>query len=139
MGWAASHRFVIDDADLDSAADIAMMTQLLQLRPGVHQRTRVFVPAALQAQFEANPRTREAHSPRRSDRSADQLRAAGQLRAHASVLRFIESGKNSGARLLCGGERVTISEFGRALMWRRRYSATAATTWKSCVRRSSGR
>jgi len=28
-----------------------------------------------------------------------------------SVLRFIDSGKNSGARLLCGGHRVTDGEF----------------------------
>lgn len=30
-----------------------------------------------------------------------------------SVLRFIESGKSSGARLLCGGERVTQGAFGK--------------------------
>ena len=30
-----------------------------------------------------------------------------------SVLRFIESGKKSGARLLCGGERVTEGEYAK--------------------------
>ncbi|MGR1788367.1 aldehyde dehydrogenase family protein, partial [Salmonella enterica] len=43
---------VFDDADLDLAADIAMMANFFSSGQVCTNGTRVFVPAALQAQFE---------------------------------------------------------------------------------------
>ena len=44
---------IFDDADLDRAADTAMMRQLLQLRPGLHQRHSRVRASHLKAAFEA--------------------------------------------------------------------------------------
>lgn len=72
------------------------------------------MPAALQAQFEAKILERVKRI--RLGDPTDPQTNFGPLVSFAhmeSVLRFIESGKNSGARLLCGGERVTHGEFGK--------------------------
>ena len=105
---------IFDDADLDRAADIAMMANFYSSGQVCTNGTRVFVPAALQAQFEAKILERVKRI--RLGDPTDPQTNFGPLVSFAhmeSVLRFIESGKNSGARLLCGGERVTHGEFGK--------------------------
>ncbi|MHA0853795.1 aldehyde dehydrogenase family protein, partial [Serratia nematodiphila] len=105
---------IFDDADLDRAADIAMMANFYSSGQVCTNGTRVFVPAALQAQFEAKILERVKRI--RLGDPTDPQTNFGPLVSFAhmeSVLRFIESGKNSGARLLCGGERVTYGEFGK--------------------------
>ena len=100
---------IFDDADLDRAADIAMMANFYSSGQVCTNGTRVFVPAALQAQFEAKILERVKRI--RLGDPTDPQTNFGPLVSFAhmeSVLRFIESGKNSGARLLCGGERREI-------------------------------
>lgn len=105
---------IFDDADLDRAADIAMMANFYSSGQVCTNGTRVFVPAALQAQFEAKIIERVKRI--RLGDPTDPQTNFGPLVSFAhmeSVLRFIESGKNSGARLLCGGERVTEGEYAK--------------------------
>lgn len=104
---------IFDDADLDRAADIAMMANFYSSGQVCTNGTRVFVPQALQARFESKILERVKRI--RLGDPTDLNTNFGPLVSFAhmeSVLRFIESGKNSGARLLCGGHRVTQGEFG---------------------------
>lgn len=57
---------VCEDANLDLAADIAMMANFYSSGQVCTNGTRVFVPARLKAAFEENPRSRGAYPPRRS-------------------------------------------------------------------------
>jgi len=103
---------IFDDACLDRAADIAMMANFYSSGQVCTNGTRVFVPAHLQSEFEAKILERVARI--RLGDPTDENTNFGPLvsfRHMESVLRFIESGKNSGARLLCGGHRVTDGEF----------------------------
>ncbi len=56
---------VCDDADLDLAADIAMMANFYSSGRVCTNGTRVFIPARAKAAFEENPRPRGANSSRR--------------------------------------------------------------------------
>lgn len=97
---------IADDADLDLAADIAMMANFYS-SGGVHQRHPGICPGETEGGIRAqDPRAGGPHPRRRSVCRRHQLRPAGQLPHRDNVLRYIESGKREGARLLCGGEAL---------------------------------
>ncbi|WP_072925974.1 betaine-aldehyde dehydrogenase [Nissabacter archeti] len=99
---------VFDDADLDRAADIAMMANFYSSGQVCTNGTRVFVPESLKAAFEekilACVQRIRIGQPTQPDVNFGPLVSFAHME---NVLRFIESGKKSGARLLAGGERLT--------------------------------
>ncbi|MBS0969679.1 betaine-aldehyde dehydrogenase [Chimaeribacter arupi] len=99
---------VFDDADLDRAADIAMMANFYSSGQVCTNGTRVFVPESLKAAFEEKILARVQRirigQPTQPDVNFGPLVSFAHME---NVLRFIESGKKSGARLLAGGERLT--------------------------------
>lgn len=103
---------ICDDADLDLAADIAMMANFYSSGQVCTNGTRVFIPQAHKAAFEQkildrikNIRPGEVTHP---DTNFGPLVSF----AHRdNVLRFIESGIKDGARLLTGGKRLTGGDF----------------------------
>ncbi|AIR02412.1 betaine-aldehyde dehydrogenase [Pluralibacter gergoviae] len=96
---------VFDDADLDTAADIAMMANFFSSGQVCTNGTRVFVPQALKAQFEQKIAERVARI--RAGDVFDESTNFGPLVSFPhrdNVLRFIDAGKREGATLLCGGD-----------------------------------
>ncbi|WP_264272257.1 betaine-aldehyde dehydrogenase [Duffyella gerundensis] len=103
---------VFDDADLDLAADIAMMANFYSSGQVCTNGTRVFVPAALQPAFEQKIAERVARIRPGSLTDADTNFGPLVSFAHRdNVMRYIESGIAEGARLLCGGTRLTGAGF----------------------------
>lgn len=105
---------ICDDADLDRAADIAMMANFFSSGQVCTNGTRVFIPHHLQAQFEAKivervARIRLGH-PQHMQTNFGPLVSFAHLER---VLGYIESGKAQHARLLVGGYRVTEGEFSQ--------------------------
>lgn len=99
---------VFDDANIDTAADIAMMANFYSTGQVCTNGTRVFVPKALQAKFEHAILERVKRI--KLGDPMDESVTMGPLVSFPHmerVLGYIEQGKASGARLLCGGERVT--------------------------------
>ncbi len=105
---------VFDDADLDRAADIAVMANFFSSGQVCTNGTRVFVPRALQAEFEAKVVERVKRirlgDPRVESTNFGPLVSFAHME---NVLGYIASGREQGARLLIGGERVTDGEYGR--------------------------
>ncbi|SEE70421.1 betaine-aldehyde dehydrogenase [Pseudomonas coleopterorum] len=105
---------IFDDADLDKAADIAMMANFYSSGQVCTNGTRVFVPNALKAQLEAKILERVQRI--RIGDPEDENTNFGPLVSFAhmeNVLGHIAKGKAEGARLLCGGERLTNGELGQ--------------------------
>ena len=105
---------VFEDADLDRAADIAMMANFYSSGQVCTNGTRVFVPKHLQAAFEAKILERVARI--RVGDPQDDNTNFGPLVSFAhmeSVLGYIAKGKEEGARLLCGGDRLTDGDFAK--------------------------
>ncbi|WP_338484669.1 betaine-aldehyde dehydrogenase [Pseudomonas trivialis] len=105
---------VFEDADLDRAADIAMMANFYSSGQVCTNGTRVFVPKHLQAAFEAKILERVARI--RVGDPQDENTNFGPLVSFAhmeSVLGYIAKGKEHGARLLCGGERMTEGDLSK--------------------------
>ena len=103
---------IFDDADLDRAADTAMMANFYSSGQVCTNGTRVFVPKHLQAAFEAKIVERVARI--RIGNPEDENTNFGPLVSFAhmeSVLGYIAKGKEQGARLLCGGDRLTDGDF----------------------------
>ncbi|WP_414479077.1 betaine-aldehyde dehydrogenase [Psychrobacter sp. LV10R520-6] len=99
---------IFDDADLDTAADIAMMANFYSTGQVCTNGTRVFVPKTLQAKFEQAILERVQRI--KLGDPMDESVTMGPLVSFPHmerVLGYMEQGKASGARLLCGGERVT--------------------------------
>ncbi len=99
---------IFDDADLDTAADIAMMANFYSTGQVCTNGTRVFVPKVLQAKFEQAILERVKRI--KLGDPMDESVTMGPLVSFPHmerVLGYMEQGKASGARLLCGGERVT--------------------------------
>lgn len=98
---------ICEHADLDLAADIAMMANFFSSGQVCTNGTRVFIPESRQADFEAKLLERIPYI-----RIGDPLEATtnfGPLASFphmAKVLDFIERGKVQGARVLTGGYRV---------------------------------
>ncbi|WP_028624663.1 betaine-aldehyde dehydrogenase, partial [Pseudomonas sp. Ant30-3] len=105
---------IFDDADLDRAADTAMMANFYSSGQVCTNGTRVFVPSHLQAAFEAKIAERVARI--RIGNPQDENTNFGPLVSFAhmeSVLGYIAKGKEEGARVLCGGDRLTDGEFAK--------------------------
>lgn len=105
---------IFPDADLDKAADIAMMANFYSSGQVCTNGTRVFVPAARKAEFEAKILERVQRI--RLGDPTDENVNFGPLVSFAhmeSVLCYIESGKSEGARLLAGGERIIIGDYAK--------------------------
>ncbi|SDI55802.1 betaine-aldehyde dehydrogenase [Pseudomonas flavescens] len=103
---------IFEDADLDRAADIALMANFYSSGQVCTNGTRVFVPRALQARFESKVLERVKRI--RLGSPQDDSTNFGPLVSFAHmerVLGYIESGRQQGARLLIGGERVTTGEY----------------------------
>lgn len=98
---------VLDDADLDRAADIAMAANFFSSGQVCTNGTRVFVPAAFKEAFEERILSRIARI--RIGDPLDEATNFGPLSSFAhrdKVLAAIRSGICEGARLLTGGERL---------------------------------
>ncbi|MEQ5320308.1 betaine-aldehyde dehydrogenase [Providencia rettgeri] len=105
---------IFDDADLDKAADIAMMANFYSSGQVCTNGTRVFVPESLKSQFEDKITERVASIKIGSP--VDENTNFGPLVSFAhmeNVLRYIALGKQQGARLLCGGERLMDGDFAQ--------------------------
>ncbi|MGE8497391.1 MAG: betaine-aldehyde dehydrogenase [Pseudomonas sp.] len=103
---------IFEDADLDRAADIAVMANFYSSGQVCTNGTRVFVPRMLQARFESKVLERVKRI-RLGDPLAETTNF-GPLTSFAhmeSVLGYIEKGRSEGARLLIGGERFTEGDF----------------------------
>ncbi|MBX8485861.1 betaine-aldehyde dehydrogenase [Pseudomonas cichorii] len=105
---------IFDDADLDRAADIAMMANFYSSGQVCTNGTRVFIPNALKAQLEAKILERVKRI--RIGNPEDDNTNFGPLVSFEhmeSVLGYITKGKEEGARLLCGGERLTEGDLAK--------------------------
>ncbi|MBN7843548.1 betaine-aldehyde dehydrogenase [Providencia rettgeri] len=105
---------IFDDADLDKAADIAMMANFYSSGQVCTNGTRVFVPESLKSQFEDKITERVARIKICSP--VDENTNFGPLVSFAhmeNVLRYIALGKQQGAKLLCGGERLMDGDFAQ--------------------------
>jgi len=105
---------ILDDADLNRAADIAMMANFYSSGQVCTNGTRVFIPASLQAKFETALLERVALI--KMGDPCDATTNFGPVVSfdHMSrVLDFIEQGKNQGARLLCGGAGEMRGNFAK--------------------------
>ncbi|GKV76862.1 NAD/NADP-dependent betaine aldehyde dehydrogenase [Pectobacterium carotovorum subsp. carotovorum] len=105
---------IFDDADLDKAADIAMMANFFSSGQVCTNGTRVFIPQALQAQFEEKILAR-VQRIRIGDPTDEQVNFGPLVSFphRESVLRYIESGKREGARVLVGGEPMTDEKYAQ--------------------------
>ncbi|TWC31124.1 betaine aldehyde dehydrogenase [Pseudomonas sp. SJZ079] len=105
---------IFEDADLNRAADIAMMANFYSSGQVCTNGTRVFIPRALQARFEAKVLERVKRirlgNPENAETNFGPLVSFAHME---SVLGYIATGRQEGARLLCGGERVTAGELGQ--------------------------
>ncbi len=98
---------VFADADLDRAADIAMMANFYSSGQVCTNGTRVFAHTSIKAAFEAKVVQRVQRirmgDPQKADTNFGPLVSLAHMER---VLGFIASGKADGARLLAGGERA---------------------------------
>ncbi|MBD8634336.1 betaine-aldehyde dehydrogenase [Stenotrophomonas sp. CFBP 13725] len=99
---------ICDDANLDRAADIAVMANFFSSGQVCTNGTRVFVPRSMLAAFEAAVVERvnriRIGDPTQADTNFGPMVSFAHM---DNVLRLIETGKTEGARLLTGGGRVT--------------------------------
>ena len=105
---------VFEDADLDRAADIAVMANFYSSGQVCTNGTRVFVPRMLQARFESKVLERVKRI--RLGDPLDDATNFGPLVSYAhmdSVLGYIEKGRSEGARLLIGGARVSDGDYAK--------------------------
>ncbi|MCY9847724.1 betaine-aldehyde dehydrogenase [Pectobacterium jejuense] len=105
---------IFDDADLDKAADIAMMANFFSSGQVCTNGTRVFIPQALQAQFEEKilARVQRIHIGDPTDEQVN-FGPLVSFPHRESVLRYIESGKREGARVLVGGEPMADEKYAQ--------------------------
>lgn len=105
---------IFDDADLDRAADVAMMANFFSSGQVCTNGTRVFVPQVLKTAFEAKI-VKRVERIRIGD-PQDETTNFGPLVSFAhmeNVLDYIAAGRKEGARLLTGGGRLTDGALGR--------------------------
>ncbi|WP_434352629.1 betaine-aldehyde dehydrogenase [Psychrobacter sp. HD31] len=98
---------IFDDADLDTAADIAMMANFYSTGQVCTNGTRVFIHKSMQAEFEQAITQRVNRI--KVGNPLDETTNMGPLVSFPhmdKVLDYIEQGKNSAAKLLAGGERL---------------------------------
>lgn len=105
---------ICDDADLDKAADIAMMANFYSSGQVCTNGTRVFVPSTMKHDFE-QALLKRVKNIRMGD-PTDPATNFGPLNSFQhmqNVLNYIELGKQQGATLLCGGARELSAEFAK--------------------------
>jgi len=105
---------IFEDADLDRAADIAVMANFYSSGQVCTNGTRVFIPRMLQARFETKVLERVKRI--RLGNPEDEATNFGPLTSFAhmdSVLGYIDKGRTEGARLLIGGQRVTEGAYAK--------------------------
>ena len=99
---------IFDDADLNRAADVAMMANFFSSGQVCTNGTRVFVHRSQVAEFEQKIVERVKRirmgEPLNEETNFGPLVSFAQM---DKVLNYIELGKKEGARLLVGGARVT--------------------------------
>ncbi|MCG4453037.1 betaine-aldehyde dehydrogenase [Pseudomonas sp. MMS21-TM103] len=105
---------IFEDADLDRAADIAVMANFYSSGQVCTNGTRVFVPRMLQARFESKVLERVKRirlgNPQDDNTNFGPLVSLAHME---SVLGYIAKGRSEGARLLTGGERITAGEYAK--------------------------
>ncbi|RMW00950.1 betaine-aldehyde dehydrogenase [Pseudomonas caricapapayae] len=105
---------IFDDADLDKAADIAMMANFYSSGQVCTNGTRVFIPAGMKEAFEE--KIVERVSRIRVGDPQDEETNFGPMVSFQhmeSVLEYIAKGKVEGAHLLCGGERLDTGKLAK--------------------------
>lgn len=105
---------ILADADIELAADIAMMANFYSSGQVCTNGTRVFVHRSQKAALEKALETRVKRI--RLGDPMDPSTNFGPLTSFAhmeNVLRYIESGKAEGARLLSGGAREVSGDFAK--------------------------
>ncbi|MEC8011625.1 MAG: betaine-aldehyde dehydrogenase [Pseudomonadota bacterium] len=99
---------ILDDADLDKAADIAMTANFFSSGQVCTNGTRVFIPRELKDEFEAKVLERlpriNVGMPQEDGVNFGPLVSQQHME---KVLSYIETGLEQGANLLAGGERLT--------------------------------
>lgn len=105
---------IFDDADIDMAADIAMMANFYSSGQVCTNGTRVFVPNSIKEKFEQAivERVKRIKIGDPMDESVT-MGPVVSFKHMDNVLGYIEDGKASDAKLLCGGERLTSGEFAK--------------------------
>ncbi|OLQ72956.1 betaine-aldehyde dehydrogenase [Photobacterium proteolyticum] len=105
---------VFEDAKLDNAVSAAMLANFYTQGEVCTNGTRVFVHDAIYDEFikQLAHRTNKLVVGDPADMST-QIGALISGEHLEKVLGFIQAGKESGARLICGGERVTANGFDK--------------------------
>ena len=104
---------ICEDADIDLAADVAMMANFYSSGQVCTNGTRVFVPKTLKNKFEQAIVKRMAHV--KLGDPTDPTTNMGPVASFThmdKVLDYIEQGKKCGATVLYGGHRATSKEVG---------------------------
>lgn len=105
---------IFDDADLDTAADIAVMANFYSSGQVCTNGTRVFIPNHLKTAFESKIIERvkriKMGCPQQAETNFGPVVSFPHLE---NILRYIELGKQEGATLLIGGERETSGAFAQ--------------------------
>ncbi|MBF7683047.1 betaine-aldehyde dehydrogenase [Acinetobacter sp. B5B] len=101
---------ICDDANIERAADIAMMANFFSTGQVCTNGTRVFIPKTRKEDFEKALLERIAYikigDPMQAETNMGPLSSFAHL---DKVLSYIDQGKKQGATLLCGGQRSTDS------------------------------
>lgn len=105
---------ICEDANLDRAADIAVMANFFSSGQVCTNGTRVFIPQGLKSAFEQAIVERVKRirmgDPQDADTNFGPLVSFSHM---DKVLSYIESGKQQGAKVLIGGERVTTASMAQ--------------------------
>lgn len=105
---------ISEDANLDRAADVAMMANFFSTGQVCTNGTRVFIPKSLKNDFEQALLKRVKNI--RLGQPMDEQTNMGPLVSFPhmeKVLSYLEKGKTQGATLLCGGQRATTGELAQ--------------------------
>lgn len=105
---------ICEDANLERAADIAMMANFFSSGQVCTNGTRVFIPRNLKTDFEQALLKRISRikmgDPLDPNTNMGPLTSFPHME---KVLSYIEKGKTQGATLLCGGQRATDGQFAQ--------------------------
>ncbi len=123
---------IFDDANLDRAADVAMMANFYSSGQVCTNGTRVFVHRSQAAEFEQKIVERVKRirmgDPQDANTNFGPLASFAQM---DKVLNYIELGKNEGARLLVGGARATEGALTKSALAKGNY--VQATVFTDCT------
>ncbi|ESK40458.1 betaine aldehyde dehydrogenase [Acinetobacter nectaris CIP 110549] len=105
---------ICEDANLERAADVAMMANFFSTGQVCTNGTRIFVPKALKNDFEQALLKRVKNI--RLGHPMDEQTNMGPLVSFPhmeKVLSYLEKGKVQGATVLCGGQRATTDSLAQ--------------------------